>query len=54
MQKESRTKENIIRQKKEQYKHEESQNKENIERDGDKDINRNKEKRQPSKLQQEK
>ena len=51
--KESQTKENIIRQKKEQYKHEESQNKENIERDGDKDINRNKENRQPSELQQE-
>ena len=53
IQKESRTKENIIRQKKEQYKQEESQNKENTERDGDKDINRNKEKRQPSELQQE-
>ena len=53
IQKESRTKENIIRQKKEQYKQEESQNKENTERDGDKDINRNKENRQPSELQQE-
>ena len=53
IQKESRTKENKIRQKKEQYKQEESQNKENTERDGDKDINRNKENRQPSELQQE-
>ena len=38
---------------KEQYKQEESQNMENTERDGDKDINRNKENRQPSELQQE-
>ena len=51
--KESQTKENIIRQKKEQYKHEESQNKKNTERDGDKDINRNKGHRQPSELKQE-
>ena len=38
---------------KEQCKQEESQNMENTERDGDKDINRNKENRQPSELQQE-
>ena len=36
------------------YKQEESQNKENTERDGYKDINRNKENRQASELQQEK
>ena len=53
IQKESRAKENIIKQKKEQYKQEEIQNKENTEKDGDKDINRNNENRQPSELQQE-
>ena len=54
MQKESRTKENTIKQKKKQDKQEESQNKENTARYGDKDIYRNKENRQPSELQQEK
>ena len=53
IQKKSRTKENVIRQKKEQYKQEEIQNKENTKRDGDRDITRNKEKRQRSELQQE-
>ena len=54
IQKESRTKENTIKQKKKQDKQEESQIKENTERYGDKDIYRNKENRQPSELQQEK
>ena len=40
IQKESRTKANIIKQKKEQCEQEESQNKENANRDRDKDINR--------------
>ena len=53
IQKKSRTKENVIRQKKEQYKQEEIQNKENTKKDGDRDITRNKEKRQRSELQQE-
>ena len=43
IQKESRTKENIIKQKKEQYKQDQSQNKENTESDGYKGVNRNKE-----------
>ena len=53
IQKESRTKENIIKQKKEQYNQEESQSKESTKRDGDKDINRSKENRQASELQQQ-
>ena len=53
IQKESRTQENIIKQKKELYKQEESHSKENTERDEDEDINKNKENRQASELQQE-
>ena len=54
IQKDSRTKGNIINQNEQHFKQEESQNKENTERDGDKDINRNKENRHPSELQQDK